>query len=104
MSGLWRAAGAWACTDFCVSRAGYATGRLNRLESTLTGKWATDGGAVMLLSSLALFGGWHLFLFDRGMELFALELFLFEVIVQQDDVDRGVEVATPELVYLILPE
>src|SRR5437879_5260003 len=41
---------------------------------------------------------------DRGLELVALELFLLEVVIQKDDVDRGVEVCTPECVHLVFPE
>src|SRR5437773_9823352 len=41
---------------------------------------------------------------NRSLELVPLELFSVEVVIQQDDVDRGVEVCTPEFVHLVFPE
>ena len=41
---------------------------------------------------------------DSGLELVSLELFLVEPVIQQDDVDCGVEFCAPEFVYLVFPE
>lgn len=39
-----------------------------------------------------------------GLELGSLELLFDEVVIQQDDIDGGVEFGAPELVHLVLPE
>ena len=41
---------------------------------------------------------------DSGRESIPLEPLFFEVSIQKDDVDRGVEFGTPESVHLVSPE
>ena len=41
---------------------------------------------------------------DSGLKLFPSELLFVEVVIQQDDIDCGVEFGTPELVHLVFPE